>query len=209
MNCTNLKMTRFAVIYNGINKDFFDTVFSSDEIRKDLKIPKDTFLVGHVGRVDTAKNHPTILKVARIVCKENSKIHFILAGNGTDNLVVGDFKDRIHLLGYRNDIRKLLAAMDLFYFPSLTEGQSNALIEAMVKGLAIISSNIEPIKETMPEKMIDELVAPLDAQKAAEKILRAAEDKSYRDSLKCKEWAIEHFDADKLFGQFKKELQYL
>ncbi len=198
---------KYRVIYNGVDREFIDTSYFGQYIRQDLMIPVDAFVIGHTGRVDAAKNHNTILKVAQIVCRINPKVHFILAGNGTDFLTVDEFKDRIHLLGYRNDVGNLLAAMDLFYFPSITEGQPNSLIEAMVKNVPVIASDIEPIKETVPKRMISELLPPKDVQKAVEKILHAIGDHFFLQSLRCGDWAVEYYDSEKLFSQFKQELQ--
>ena len=49
---------------------------------------------------------------------------------------------QIHLLGYRSDVLRILPLFDLYYFPSLTEGQPNALIEAMATGLPFVASDI-------------------------------------------------------------------
>src|SRR5690606_15090444 len=71
----------------------------------------------------------------------------------------------IFLLENRKDIPKVLNAFDLYYFPSITEGQPNALIEAWIKGIPFLASNIKPIKDIVPEELYSYLSNPLDAEK--------------------------------------------
>ena len=70
--------------------------------------------------------------------------------------------EKVKLLGNRSDINELLQIMNVFLFPSTIEGQPNALIEAMISGVPIVTSNIQPIIETTPEKMHRYLKDPFD-----------------------------------------------
>ena len=92
--------------------------------------------------------------------------------------------------------------MDLFYFPSVTEGQPNALIEAMLTGLPVITSNIEPIKETMPEYAHSTLLEPLNISAAVDLILLLIKDKNKRKEFIHKDWAENEYDIEKNFKLF-------
>ena len=92
--------------------------------------------------------------------------------------------------------------MDIFYFPSYTEGQPNSLIEALVSGLPVIASNIEPIKETIPEKLWVQLVHPDDIEGAKQKVLELYSNRDLIISLNYKNWAVSSFDATLRFGEF-------
>jgi glycosyltransferase involved in cell wall biosynthesis len=129
-------------------------------------IPLDKYIVGHVGRFTDAKNHSVILDVCEKITKENSDIHFVLRGSDTENLKPRidelGIGENITLLGYQKDIPRVLKSFDVFFFPSLTEGQPNALLEAMFTGLPFVASDIEPIKECVPKEYHKYLSNPND-----------------------------------------------
>ena len=75
----------------------------------------------------------TIIEVAIKLCKKYNEIYAVMCGKGVDNALSQKVKkegleDQIKLLGYRSDVIKVLNTLDCFYFPSLSEGQPNALI---------------------------------------------------------------------------------
>lgn len=196
------KDKRFEVIYNGINPESF--VNEKNNLRNELNIPDNAFVVGHTGRYNEAKNHKTIIKVAFELCEKHDDIYFLLCGNEVkDNLEEGikksKFQNRIIVLNNRTDIPKVLNTLDCYYFPSVTEGQPNALIEAMVMNLPIVTSNIAPIKESVPDFFQDELVFPESVNQATDKILQVYISRNYHQLGK---WAIEKYDHKLLFEQF-------
>lgn len=193
---------RFDVIYNGINARSF--LMEKESLREDFKIPYDAFVVGHTGRFNSAKNHSTILKVASELIEKNKDFYFILCGNQVKNSLEPFLKekalsDRILVFENRSDIPKFLNTMNCYYFPSITEGQPNALIEAMLMDIPIVASNIEPIKETVPETIYPFLVDPLDVEGAKNKILEIY---NSNISQNLQEWTIKKYDSKQLFQQF-------
>lgn len=202
------KDKRFKVIYNGIDGKLLPHR-SKRELREQFGLPVDAFVVGHTGRNNYAKNHKTILEVAKKICSRYENVYFVMIGAGVEGLssaIEANLSGRIKCMGYRNDILAILNLFDLYFFPSITEGQPNALIEAMVVGLPIIASNIAPIKETVPSCLHQFLREPKDVDGYVELIERCYFDKGFLELLKCKKWAVEHYDADKLFGKFEEVL---
>ncbi|MGA6119767.1 glycosyltransferase [Sphingobacterium anhuiense] len=194
--------SRFEVIYNGVNSS--DFLKHKNNLRKEFNIPADAFVVGHTGRFDVAKNHQTILAVAEQLVFENPKFYFILCGNKVKIsleklLVEKGLNERILVFENRADIPQFLNTMDCYYFPSVTEGQPNALIEAMIMNIPIVASDIEPIKETVPYAALEYLVRPLDIKAAKEKILTIYNE---RGNQNFQNWAIQHFESESLFQKF-------
>ncbi len=197
------KDNRYLVIYNGINKKDFELQINKVEARKLLGLPKKKFIIGHVGRYDKSKNHHFILDVASEILRNNSDLHFVFCGRDTEKLqkVIDDseLSQHVSILGYRNDIPVILNSFDLFFFPSVTEGQPNALIEAMITGLPFVTSNIPSIKEIVPANMSNQLINPFSINEAKEKILNTKRNINMKKELNCKEWAINLFDGKKRF----------
>jgi glycosyltransferase involved in cell wall biosynthesis len=157
---------RFKVIYNGVKIEDYKFTESKESIRRELGIPQDAFVIGHVGRLDKAKNHDTILKVFQQVFKEKQDAYLLLCGRDTEKLITViqelNISERTLVLGYRKDIPRVLKSLDCFFFPSITEGQPNALIEAMVSGIPIVASDIPSIKECVSKEIIPDLKQPFD-----------------------------------------------
>ena len=203
---------RFRVIYNGIDINDFKFENKKNKLRKVLNIPEDAFLICHSGRLDKAKNHLTILKVAKQLIDDNKNIFFVLCGLSTEQLqekvnILG-IAENVRLLGYRRDVPQILHESDLFYFPSLTEGQPNALIEAMLSGLPFIASNINSIKEIVPDYLLPYLVDPLEVEETVMiiKDLIQNRGKINTDRMEC--WARENFSKDLRFKEFLNCLIY-
>ncbi|MBD1423773.1 glycosyltransferase [Sphingobacterium chuzhouense] len=201
---------RFLVVYNGI--DLLSFSYGSKSLREEFKIPTRAFVVGHTGRFNEAKNHNTIIKVAEKLLTSNPDIYFIMCGNGVrDNLqnIVQEkrWSERIFLFNNRSDIASFLLTMDCYFFPSITEGQPNSLIEAMIMGTPFVASNIDPIKETVPGFLEKEyLVSPEDVDSAVSKILKIRDNREGYDKVLVQEWAIEQYNANTQFDLFYSQL---
>ncbi|SFF77177.1 Glycosyltransferase involved in cell wall bisynthesis [Salegentibacter agarivorans] len=201
------KDSRFEVIYNGIRASEF--LNSDENLREKLEIPSDGFVVGHIGRFNEAKNHNTIIEVAVALCKRQVNVYFILCGKDVDKQLKARVEEeglarQIKLMGYRQDVIKVLNSLNCFYFPSINEGQPNALIEAMIAGVPFVASDIAPIKETVPKKLHPMLVPPLDIDFAVDAILKIMN--CEMNGLEIKDWAISHFSAKKWFEKFYSKL---
>lgn len=200
----SIQNPKFKVIYNGIDANKFIT--KNNYSKSDFNIPENAFVIGHTGRYNSAKNHKTIIQVANKLIASNNNIYFVLVGKDTEKLsseIKNTLSENVKILGYRNDINKILPIFDLFFFPSTTEGQPNSLIEAMVIGLPIVASNIAPIKETTPILLHSHLKNPFDVDGFIEKIEYINQ---FRNQPNIKNWAIKKFDSKKLFNKFYMEL---
>ena len=200
---------RFEVIYNGIDSEIF--LHPTGILRDELYILDDAFVVGHVGRHNEQKNHKTAIEVAIQLCKEYNDIYFLFVGRGVDVALAEKVKEKgleskILLFGNRSDIPEVLNTLDCFYFPATFEGNPNALIEAMITGLPFVASNIEPIKEAVPKKMLPFLVSPLDVELHIQRILEIKKNREFREKMMCKDWALTKFDAETQFTKFFDKL---
>lgn len=139
-----------AVIRNGILMErFADPGISKSEKRTEIGIPGDAFVVGHVGRFFEQKNHPFLVEVFREIVSRQENTFLLMVGAGSTaqterKLAEYGLGDRYLILSHRQDIPQLLAAMDVFVFPSIFEGFGIALLEAQAAGLRCIASDCCP-----------------------------------------------------------------
>ena len=201
--------SKFKVINNGVDFNQFRKKINKTGLRQRLAIPANAFVIGHIGRLDKSKNHSTILKVASELIRCNQNIYLVLCGNGTEKLIddvnILGISENVRLLGYRQDIPSLLQIFDLFYFPSITEGQPNALIEAMAAGVPVVASNIEPVKEIISDSSM--LFNPFDTANVIKYIRVMIKDPSQASGCINMDELYRSFNAALRFDDFLKELE--
>lgn len=120
-----------------------------NEVREELNLTNDNFVIGHVGRFNPQKNHGFIIDVFNAVYKRDENARLVLVGSGDGQQAIEDkvkrlgLSDAVLFLGSRGDVNRVLQAMDVFLFPSLYEGLPLSIIEAQAAGLpCIISDNV-------------------------------------------------------------------
>jgi glycosyltransferase involved in cell wall biosynthesis len=138
---------RWQVCYSGIELDAYTRSVDRVEIRKELQIAPDAFVIGHVGRFVKEKNHLFLLEIAKRVFAQRPNACFVLVGDGPlkeemrTRVEQAGLMKQILFLGLRDDIPRLMAMMDGFIFPSLYEGLPVVLLEAQAAGLPCVISD--------------------------------------------------------------------
>ena len=138
---------RYKVNGVGINvKEYQDVKVDKEKIRNALGFKKDDFICIGIGRIEANKNYEMTIK--GIVKANIDNCHLIICGEGPDKESIKNLskqlgiENKIHLIGYRNDIKELLSISDCYISTSKREGLPRALMEAMASGLPCIVSNI-------------------------------------------------------------------
>lgn len=135
----------------GINTARLTLGKEQNDIRKELGLSEDDFIVLSVGELNKNKNQKTIIQA--IAALNDKKIHFILCGKGDqfENLKKLSMKyklgNNIHFLGYRTDVVDICSQVDVFVMPSLREGLPVASLEAMYCGLPLVTSNTRGLSD--------------------------------------------------------------
>ena len=129
-----------------------------------------------VGRLAEQKGYRFLLEAMPAILAEHPDARLLLAGDGHLLRALQEqaapLGDRVNFLGIREDVPALVAAADLFVFPSLWEGQGNALLEAMAVGAAIVATDIPSTRETVTDGEHALLVPPGDATALAAAVNR-------------------------------------
>lgn len=148
---------KITVIPNGIDSEYFDSVASDPELKQSLAIEPNDFVVTCVANLHPNKGHCYLLKAFEsFFCHsreggnpENIKsLKLLLVGDGIEKeklqCQIQNYKSKenILFLGRRTDIPNILKASDCFILPTLFEGMSNAILEAMAASLPIVTIDI-------------------------------------------------------------------
>lgn len=144
-----LPADRLELIYNGASVPLSGTLDVNNvrrSVRAELGLEPDARLVLCVGRLHEQKGHRDLITAWSDVIGEHSDSHLIIIGEGDEEQTLRiqatdmGIADRVHLLGQRSDVPRLLCAGDVFAFASRVEGSPFALVEAMASGLPIVST---------------------------------------------------------------------
>lgn len=140
--------TKMKIIHNAKDLELykFDEK-KRTEIRAELKISKESFVIGHVGSFTSVKNHIFLIDVFNELTKKGIDCHLCLVGDGLlrkkieEHISKLKLNDRVSLLGIRTDVNKIISIFDVFMLPSLFEGMPNVLIEAQAGALKCLASD--------------------------------------------------------------------
>lgn len=144
------KTNNTIVLNNGIDIIKYKRVKSKNDMRKKLNIPIDSYIVGHIGRLNKIKNHKFLIEVFNNIRKHNNKAFLLMIGDGDEKNNISKQLSALKLdkyykiLSNRNDIPDLLNCMDVFVFPSFSEGLGISVIEAQEAKLPCFISNDVP-----------------------------------------------------------------
>jgi glycosyltransferase involved in cell wall biosynthesis/protein-tyrosine-phosphatase len=165
-------------------------------LRRELNLPPDALVIGTVGRLVPVKGHVDLIRAVALAQPRMPQARLVIAGDGP---LLGDLWAMAGRLGidkhcvfagHRADVHRVLAAMDVFALPSLSEGIPMALLEAMSLGVPVVATRVGGIPEVVRDRVTGLLVPPGDDRALAEACLELAR---YPD------WAAEIGAAGQVF----------
>ena len=180
--CEGVPAERAEVVNNGVNTTDFDHIphVNRTEIVRGLR--PESRIIGVVGRLHGQKGHAFLLEAMGKVRAEFPDAHLLVVGDGPLEKPLRDLARRldiagaVHFLGKRNDVPKLLTAMDVFCLPSLYEGMPNALLEAMAASRPCIATPVEGSADIIIDGESGLFVPPREVDALADAILRLLAD---------------------------------
>ncbi len=175
--------SRVEVIVNGIDVERF-AAGDGAAARARLGIGPDETLVGAVGTIKEVKGQRVLLEAMVPLLRERPGLRLVLAGDRRGRYAEelaretreAGMEERVVMPGPVADVPDLLAALDLFVLPSLSEGMSNALLEAMASGCPIVATRVGGNAEALAEGRAGLLVPAGDPDALREAIVRLLDD---------------------------------
>jgi sugar transferase (PEP-CTERM/EpsH1 system associated) len=170
---------RIEVIHNGVDTGRYRPIAEArSRMREQLGIKGTEFCIGAIGRLEPVKDLFTLLRAARGLPADRSPWRIVIAGDGSESEALRDFvnnsaelRDRTRFLGEVKDVPNLLNAFDVYVLPSLYEGISNSLLEAMATGLPVVASAVGGNHEVVEDGESGLLVPAGDSQALADRLM--------------------------------------
>jgi glycosyltransferase involved in cell wall biosynthesis len=143
-----LPAEKFVVIPNGIASARIESPVSRQELLEELGLPPDSRLIGAVGRLWPQKRLKDLIWAIDLLKCIRDDGHLLVIGDGPQRWRLERFssqcqnEDKIHFLGERGDVLRIMPHLDCLWLASSYEGQSNAIMEAMLAGVPVVATNI-------------------------------------------------------------------
>jgi glycosyltransferase involved in cell wall biosynthesis len=139
---------KIHVVPNGVDTGRFSPTPDQATCRRAVGLPVDALIVGHVARLSPVKNQRFLIDAFSRILAGRPDAFLVLVGDGPLRQDLVQFShqlgaaDRILFLGERSDLPDLFRSFDVFVLPSLLEGTSMSILEAMASGLPVVASAV-------------------------------------------------------------------
>ena len=199
INPQKIKTIYSPRIYNEIS--FYEV--EKDNARIELGIKPDEKMISLIGRLSGEKGHEILIKAAELIIRKRNDLKFVIIGEGElyDRIInlikEKKLNDYFVLSGFKENIKKFIAASDLIIVPSGLEGMGSIIIESCTLKKAVIASEVGGIPEIIVNNETGLLFKAGDFAELADKIIFLIDKPELIEKLglNCYNEVIKKFDA--------------
>lgn len=171
-----VNLDKIVCIENGLDVESFNITIDIGSKRAEFGIRDGTKVIGTVGRLVEQKGHKYLIDAFKLIENRFLDLKLLIVGDGPlmntlkEQVLNIGIEDKVIFTGQRTDIHELLAIINVFVLPSITEGLPLVLLEAMAAGKPIIASAVSGIPYIIEEGVDGLLVRPKNIHDLSEKI---------------------------------------
>ena len=215
LDMENVDSGKVEIIYNGINLDQFISIDEGQihQFREQYQIPANKVFVGSVGNARPIKGYQTMVEVAAILCHKYPQLHFLHAGTCFSDVKPGlvqfcndnGITDQFTFLGQITQIPAFLSILDIYIQPSLSEGFSNSILEAMATDLPVVATSVGGTPEMVTHGYNGYLFSPKDVTGCCECLIPLIESKVLRHELgrHAQHITIQKFSIENMIDKYE------
>jgi glycosyltransferase involved in cell wall biosynthesis len=173
---------QLSTIRYGLKLDQYQPSQSRAQVRAQLGIPEKAPVIGMAARLEPVKGHRDLLAAFQIVLSHHPEAHLVLTGKGPLEAELRlhisqlGLDQRIHVLGWVEDLVSVMASWDVFAFSSHYEGLGMVLLEAFALGVPVVSTQVGGTQDIVDHEQNGLFVARKQPEQMAEAILRLLAD---------------------------------
>ncbi len=186
------------VVPSGIDFAPFREVKERDFLRKEFGFGPDDYLIGIVAQLEDHKGHRDLIEAAKILKDHAPRVRIVIVGEGSLRMQLDQqahelrVEDVVYFLGFREDIPRILASLDLFVLSSRMEGLGSSIMDAMASRLPVVATQAGGIPEVVIHRETGLLVPPQDPQALANAILKLYLDRALAARLAQRGYEVVH-----------------
>jgi len=188
---------KIRVVPLGFDFSFLDDpASSSSQLKEELGLPHETILLGAVSRLVPIKNLSMFIQAGKIIVKKRKDVRLVIVGDGETRRSLEEtarkegMEAHVFFLGFRRDLSRIYAGLDMLINCSHNEGTAVSLIEAMAAGVPVIATHVGGSGDLLGNGKYGLLVAPENTADLAEKIGRFLDHPEEAET--CSKRALEH-----------------
>jgi sugar transferase (PEP-CTERM/EpsH1 system associated) len=194
--------SRIRQLYSGVDVERFKA--------DPAAVQRVTVTLGTVGRLDPVKNHASLLEAFASLRERVPGVHLTIVGDGPlrpdleARIGALGLQQAVHLAGACNDTAELIRSFDVFVLPSINEGISNTLLEAMATGLPVVAARVGGNPELVMDGVTGRLYDPGQAGALARAVLPYLTDPALRRAHGAagRERVVQNFSLDTMVGRY-------
>lgn len=202
---------RVEVIYNGVAPAEMVTDEDVQRCKHELGITGSYPVLGVVGSLYHVKGHKYLLEAMPEVLQQWPKAMLLVIGRGELEIVLKERVEQltigsnVRFLGMRQDVPRLLSVLDVFVLPSLSEGLSLALLEAMASGRPVVATRVGGNPELIDQGQTGFLVQPEDSRDLATHLVKLLSNAEMMQQYGRQgvERVHQHFSKEQMVNRYK------
>ena len=178
------------VIYNGVPDQSVNlSIEEVAELKTEIGIPKDAFVIGHVGGLIPLRDQGVIIDALSILIRKIEKSYLVLVGDGpmryqlVKQTAELGLKGRVLFLGYRDDIPRLMQIFDVYVNMAYAEGFGISVVEAMQSGKPVVLADAGALPELIEDGVSGLLVPRGDSMALADALYYIAKNRQTAENL--------------------------
>lgn len=161
-----LRSEHVSVVQNAVDCEHFYAQDQREDCRSELGLGPANFLIGSAGRLDKVKRFDVLLRAFSVIVRQCPDVRLMIIGDGSlkeELLALAGqlgIEDRVIMPGFRKDIPRLLAAMDVYVQTSVNEGLSLSILEAMAAEKPVVITDVGAAREIVTPRKTGMLMKP-------------------------------------------------
>jgi glycosyltransferase involved in cell wall biosynthesis len=202
----------------GIDEKIFSPEINGDDVRKELNIGRDDYLLGIVSILRSWKGHTYLLEAFKALRERIPNLKLLIAGSGPQEKNIAYYIKENGLTGsaimagFREDVPQILKNLNLFILPSYAnEATSQVIPQAMAVGIPVIATSVGGIGEVITDGETGKLVPPRDSHALSEAIYWAYQhgEECRKMAWKARERVLKEFTLTRMIDQTENVYQEL
>jgi glycosyltransferase involved in cell wall biosynthesis len=199
---------KIEIIYLGLELDRFEHARKkhAGKLRRELGIPEEVPLIGSVGRLVPIKNISSLLRATKILLKVQPDAILLLVGDGPERQSLEleayqmGLNSSIRFLGFRRDLERIYADIDVAVNSSINEGTPVALIEAMAASVPVVATRVGGTPDLLANGELGRLAVSGDDEALSDAVRDVLEqrDEAQRVAKKAQLVVLKRFRAERL-----------